>query len=79
MIDTLKSDSIWGFLWHFLCKLKVTIQLEAFYMSKIIFNEHRRRQLDLNPSVYSVLDWMIQHIPEFETFAVNEIGSLTKK
>lgn len=43
-------------------------------MSKIIFNEHRRRQLKLNPSVQSVLDWMIQHIPKFETLLLIRLG-----
>ena len=41
-------------------------------MSKIIFNEHQRRQLESNPNVASVSDRAIQYKPEFKMRAVQE-------
>ena len=41
-------------------------------MSKIIFNEHQIRQLELNPNVASVSDRAIQYTPEFKIHAVND-------
>lgn len=41
-------------------------------MSKIIFNEHQIRQLELNPNVASVSDRAIQYTPEFKIRSVNE-------
>ena len=34
-------------------------------MSKIIFNEHQRRQIEANPNVASVSDCAIQYTAEF--------------
>lgn len=41
-------------------------------MSKITFNEHQRRILDVNPNVKSVSDRSIQYDPEFKLLAVKE-------
>lgn len=41
-------------------------------MSKIIFNEHQRRQLEMNPNVASVSDHAIQYTAEFKLHAVEE-------
>lgn len=39
-------------------------------MSKIIFNEHQRRQIEANPNVVSVTDRTIQYTVEFKLKAV---------
>jgi len=39
-------------------------------MSKIIFNEHQRRQIEANPNVASVSDRAIQYTAEFKLKAV---------
>lgn len=41
-------------------------------MSKIIFNEHQRRQIEGNPHVVSVSDRSIQYTVEFKLKAVHE-------
>jgi hypothetical protein len=41
-------------------------------MSKIIFNEHQRRQIESNPNVISVSDRTIQYTSEFKVRAVIE-------
>lgn len=41
-------------------------------MSKIIFNEHQRRQIELNPNVVSVSDRSIQYSANFKLKAVQE-------
>ena len=41
-------------------------------MSKILFNEHQRKQLESNPNVASVSDRAIQYKPEFKIRAVQE-------
>lgn len=41
-------------------------------MSKIIFNEHQRRQIEANPNVASVSDRAIQYTAEFKLKAVKE-------
>lgn len=41
-------------------------------MSKIIFNEHQRRQIELNPHVLNVSDRTIQYTVEFKIEAVQE-------
>ncbi|MGE7917306.1 IS3 family transposase [Lysinibacillus xylanilyticus] len=41
-------------------------------MSKIIFNEHQRKQLESNPNVASVSDRSIQYQPAFKIKAVKE-------
>ena len=41
-------------------------------MSKIIFNEHQIRQLELNPNVASVSDRSIQYTGDFKVRAVLE-------
>jgi transposase len=41
-------------------------------MSKIIFNEYQRRQLESNPNVASVSDRAIQYSAEFKMRAVKE-------
>lgn len=39
-------------------------------MSKILFNEHQRRQLEANPNVKSVSDRAIQYTADFKIHAV---------
>ena len=41
-------------------------------MSKIIFNEHQRRQIEANPNVVSVSDRSIQYTVAFKLKAVQE-------
>ena len=41
-------------------------------MSKIIFNEHQRRQIEVNPNVASVSDRAIQYTAEFKLKAIQE-------
>lgn len=41
-------------------------------MSKIIFNEHQRRQIEANPNVASVSDRAIQYTANFKMKAVQE-------
>ena len=41
-------------------------------MSKIIFNEHQRRQIETNPNVASVSDRSIQYTADFKLKAVQE-------
>ena len=41
-------------------------------MSKIIFNEHQRRQIEANPNVASVSDRSIQYTADFKLKAVQE-------
>lgn len=41
-------------------------------MSKILFNEHQRRQLESNPAAASVSDRAIQYTAEFKIKAVKE-------
>ena len=41
-------------------------------MSKIIFNEHQRRQIEANPNVVSVSDRSIQYTVAFKVKAVQE-------
>ena len=41
-------------------------------MSKIFFNEHQRRQLELNPNVTSISDRAIQYKSEFKILVVQE-------
>lgn len=41
-------------------------------MSKIIFNEHQRQLLEMNPNVASVSDRAIQYTSEFKIQAVKE-------
>ncbi|MBP1937260.1 hypothetical protein [Paenibacillus sediminis] len=41
-------------------------------MSKIIFNEHQRQLLEMNPNVASVSDRAIQYRAEFKIQAVKE-------
>jgi hypothetical protein len=41
-------------------------------MSKIIFNEHQRRQIEANPHVASVSDRSIQYTADFKVKAVQE-------
>lgn len=41
-------------------------------MSKIIFNEHQRQLIEMNPNVNSVSDRSIQYKPEFKVLAVQE-------
>ncbi|MFP3427102.1 IS3 family transposase, partial [Pseudoalteromonas sp. SIMBA_162] len=41
-------------------------------MSNIIFNEHQRRLIEMNPNVTSVSDRAIQYTPEFKLKAVQE-------
>ncbi len=41
-------------------------------MSKIIFNEHQRRQIEANPNVASVSDRSIQYTADFKLKAVRE-------
>lgn len=39
-------------------------------MSKIIFNEHQRRQIEANPNIASVSDRSIQYTADFKLKAV---------
>ena len=41
-------------------------------MSKIIFNEHQRRQIEANPNVVSVSDRSIQYTVDFKLKSVQE-------
>lgn len=41
-------------------------------MSKIFFNEHQRRQLELNPNVASISDRAIQYKSESKILVVQE-------
>lgn len=41
-------------------------------MSKINFNEHQRKLLEMNPNVASVSDRAIQYSPEFKIRAIRE-------
>lgn len=41
-------------------------------MSKILFNEHQRRQIEANPNVASVSDRSIQYTAQFKLKAVQE-------
>lgn len=41
-------------------------------MSKIIFNDHQRRQIEENPNVASVSDRSIQYTADFKLKAVQE-------
>ncbi|WP_277585056.1 hypothetical protein [Psychrobacillus antarcticus] len=43
-------------------------------MSKIYFNEHQRKILDLNPNVVSVSDRTIQYAPAFKILTVKKIS-----
>lgn len=45
-----------------------------FFMSKIIFNEHQRRQLETNPNVTSVSDRAIQYTAEFKIRRLRKIN-----
>lgn len=41
-------------------------------MSKVIFNEHQIKQLELNPNMESVSDRSIQHLGDFKVRVVLE-------
>jgi len=50
----------------------LTIYERENIMSNIIFNEHQRRLIEMNPNVTSVSDRAIQYTPEFKLKAVQE-------
>lgn len=49
-----------------------TIYEREHIMSKILFNEHQRKQIEANPNVASVSDRSIQYTAQFKLKAVQE-------
>ena len=75
-MDTLKKVDLFGVLTIFNERnpryTNHTIYEREHIMSKILFNEHQRRQIEANPNVASVSDRSIQYTAQFKLKAVQE-------
>jgi len=75
-VDTLKKVDLFGVLTIFNERnpryTNHTIYEREHIMSKILFNEHQRRQIEANPNVASVSDRSIQYTAQFKLKAVQE-------
>ena len=75
-MDTLKKVDLFGVLSIFNERnpryTSHTIYEREHIMSKILFNEHQRRQIEANPNVASVSDRSIQYTAAFKLKAVQE-------